>query len=122
MTTTNNINPRWFAPELLQQHGHVSTHSDVWSFGMVCLELLSGEVPFSSIPRDIAVLRELDNGKLPKHPGRSATAQGLSDEIWALLQKCWQRKPESRPSIEEIKKSLMVLKGLASPQGDASFD
>ncbi|KAF8168726.1 kinase-like domain-containing protein [Pholiota molesta] len=118
MTTTNNINPRWFAPELLQQHGHVSTHSDVWSFGMVCLELLSGEVPFSSIPRDIAVLRELDNGKLPKHPGRSATAQGLSDEIWALLQKCWQRKPESRPSIEEIKKSLMVLKGLASPQAD----
>ncbi|KAF8181559.1 ras guanine nucleotide exchange factor domain-containing protein [Pholiota molesta] len=107
MTTTNNINPRWFAPELLQQHGHVSTHSDVWSFGMVCLELLSGEVPFSSIPRDIAVLRELDNGKLPKHPGRSATGAGS---------KCWQRKPESRPSIEEIKKSLMVLKGLASPK------
>ena len=116
MTTSNSVNPRWFAPELLQQHGSVSTHSDVWSFGMICLEILSGEPPFSNMQRDIAVMRELDNGKLPKHPGRIAMTQGLSDEMWALLQRCWQKKPELRPSIGDIRKSILEIRGV-SPTG-----
>ncbi|KAH9483782.1 Serine/threonine-protein kinase STY17 [Psilocybe cubensis] len=110
MTSTQNINPRWFAPELLQ-NAPVSTHSDVWSFGMVCLELLSGDVPYSSITRDIAVLRELDNGKLPEHPGRDKALQGLSDEMWELMKTCWTKRPQSRPSIVSIKAQLIEIKG-----------
>jgi len=107
MTTSYSVNPRWFSPELLTESGPVSTHSDVWSFGMLCLEILSGDVPFADIKRDIAVLREIDNGVLPKHPGRVAISQGLSDAIWKVLQKCWGREPSTRPSITEVKNSLL---------------
>jgi son of sevenless-like protein len=107
MTTSYSVNPRWFSPELLTESGPVSTHSDVWSFGMLCLEILSGDVPFADIRRDIAVLREIDNGALPKHPGRDAISQGLSDAIWQVLQKCWEREPTMRPSITEVKNSLL---------------
>ena len=111
MTTSYSVNPRWFAPELLTESGPVSTHSDVWSFGMVCLEILSGDVPFADIKRDIAVLREIDKGVLPKHPGRVSTSQGLSDAIWQDLQKCWEREPTMRPSITEVKNSLLGIGG-----------
>jgi son of sevenless-like protein len=74
---------------------------------MLCLEILSGDVPFADIKRDIAVLREIDNGALPKHPGRDAISQGLSDAIWQVLQKCWEREPTMRPSITEVKNSLL---------------
>ncbi|KDR73425.1 hypothetical protein GALMADRAFT_124495 [Galerina marginata CBS 339.88] len=108
-TATHSMNPRWFAPELLHS-APVSTHSDVWSFGMVCLEILSGELPYSHITRDIAVLRELDNGKLPERPGRIATSQGLSDDMWDLMEKCWQTKPASRPSISDIKVAMLEMR------------
>ncbi|KDR72786.1 hypothetical protein GALMADRAFT_212816 [Galerina marginata CBS 339.88] len=39
-TATHSLNPRWFAPELLHS-APITMHSDVWSFGMVCLEMLS---------------------------------------------------------------------------------
>jgi len=75
---------------------------------MLCLEIFSGDVPFANIKRDIAVFREIDNGILPKHPGPVAVSRGLSDAIWKILQKCWERKPAMRPSITEVKNSLLA--------------
>ncbi|KAF5386738.1 hypothetical protein D9615_001785 [Tricholomella constricta] len=117
MTSSPNLNPRWFAPELLRQTDPSSPHSDVWSFAMVCLELMTGEQPFSRISRDITVLRELDQGKLPERPGRQVTAQGLSDDLWSLMKKCWHKKPEARPSMTIVKEKLAEIRGLptASP-------
>lgn len=115
MTASPNINPRWFAPELLLKNGPLSTHSDVWSFGMFCLELLSGDQPYANIPRDVAVLREIDRGKLPERPGRLATGQGLTDEMWTLMKKCWNKNPGSRPSMTEIKTKLLQIRGMTIP-------
>ncbi|KAF8163016.1 ras guanine nucleotide exchange factor domain-containing protein [Crassisporium funariophilum] len=115
MTMSNSINPRWFAPELLKQTGPVSTHSDVWSFAMTCLEILSGEQPFSNITLDIAVMRNLDKGKLPDRPGRLVTAQGLTDDMWALMRRCWHEKPKSRPSIADVKTALLEIRELVAP-------
>ncbi|KAF8906062.1 hypothetical protein CPB84DRAFT_1844704 [Gymnopilus junonius] len=117
IVTSDDINPRWFAPELIKQSGPVSTHSDIWSFAMVCLEILSGQMPYSNITRDIAVLREVDNGKLPQRPGRLATSQGLTDDMWAFMITCWQDKPDIRPSILDVKTRLLELRGVISPLG-----
>ncbi|KAJ7470512.1 ras guanine nucleotide exchange factor domain-containing protein [Mycena latifolia] len=103
----DTTNSRWFAPELLRNNCSVSTQSDVWSFAMVCLELITGEPPFSKIAHDITVLRELEQGKTPDRPGPAATVRGLSDELWALMRKCWHRKPESRPSAATVKSRLL---------------
>lgn len=114
MPSSDAANTRWFAPELLRNGGAVSTRSDVWSFAMVCLELMTGQPPYSNIPRDNTVLRELDHGKIPDRPGRAVTSRGLSDELWALLCKCWHKKPESRPSAATVKSRLLHLRGLGA--------
>ncbi|TFK42874.1 ras guanine nucleotide exchange factor domain-containing protein [Crucibulum laeve] len=118
MTSSPGINPRWIAPELLLKNAALSTHCDVWSFGMVCLELVTGEQPFSKITRDIAVQRELDHGKIPDRPGREATAQGLSDDMWNLMKKCWHKKPESRPSVAEVRRKLFEIQEISTYSGD----
>ncbi|KAG5645836.1 hypothetical protein DXG03_005177 [Asterophora parasitica] len=112
MTSSSNLNPRWFAPELLRQTDPLSPSSDVWSFAMVCLELMTGEQPFSKISRDIIVLRDLDGGKLPERPSRQVTAQGLSDDLWALMKKCWHKKPDHRPSMTAIRERIAEIQGL----------
>jgi len=83
---------------------------------MVCLEIFSSNVPFADIKRDIAP-REIDNGLRPKHPGRVATLQGLADTIWHVLRKCWEREPRMRPSITEVKNSLLGIEGGVSTVG-----
>ncbi|KAF9050727.1 hypothetical protein BDZ89DRAFT_1098758 [Hymenopellis radicata] len=112
MSTSPSMNPRWSAPELFRNTGSYSTHSDVWSFGMVALELLTGEQPFNSLPRDITVLRELDNGKIPDRPVAFAAPRGLHNELWELMRRCWHRKPASRPSISFVKTRLLELRGI----------
>lgn len=83
---------------------------------MVCLELMTAEQPYSNIARDVAVLRELDKGKTPDRPGRLVTSRGLSDELWLLMRKCWNKKPQSRPTIATIRSKLGDLR--ARPAGE----
>ncbi|KAJ7489946.1 ras guanine nucleotide exchange factor domain-containing protein [Mycena galericulata] len=106
-TSFDTVNARWSAPELLRNNGPVSIQSDP---------------PYNNIPRDITVLRELDQGKIPERPGHNATTSGLSDDLWALMRKCW-RKPESRPSAASVKSRLLRLRGLggSSPKRPSFF-
>lgn len=85
---------------------------------MVCLEILSGHQPFSNISRDIAVMREIDHGKIPERPGRVV---GLNDDVWALMRKCWTKKPEARPSIKEVKEKLLEIRGIPNSFGGYIF-
>ncbi|KAJ6455838.1 ras guanine nucleotide exchange factor domain-containing protein [Mycena sanguinolenta] len=101
--------PRWSPPELLRIGGSTSKSADVWSFAMTALELMTGQPPFHSITSDITVLRELDHGKIPDRP------EGLSDELWGFMRKCWRNKPTSRPSAVAVNSKLLELRGLAVP-------
>ncbi|TFK72558.1 ras GEF [Pluteus cervinus] len=116
VTSVSGINPRWFAPEVVQQTEPLSTHADIWSFGMVCLEIISGQQPYSTISRDISVVRELDQGKTPERPGRHIMQQGLTDELWSLMQKCWQKKPRLRPSMTQVRLKLSSIRGLTASE------
>ncbi|KAK0210526.1 kinase-like domain-containing protein [Desarmillaria ectypa] len=115
MTSSPTINPRWGAYELLQTSGTISTFSDVWSFAMVALEILSDEQPFSYIQGDAIVQHEVYLGRFPRRPGRDVTARGLSDDVWSLMQCCWRKKPQSRPPMTEIKEKLLFIRGLTLP-------
>ncbi|KAJ7940895.1 kinase-like domain-containing protein [Mycena leptocephala] len=112
IASSDTVNPRWSAPELLRNHGSTSKQSDVWSFAMVALELMTGQPPYSNTPRDITVLRELDQGKIPDHPGRAATLRGLSDGLWSFMRKCWHKRPDSRPLAAAANCRLRQLRGI----------
>jgi son of sevenless-like protein len=113
-STTGMSNSRWTAPEIINPAlvGHsrasASTCTDVWSFGMLSLELTTGQRPYSDIIQDIAVVICLSKGQLPSRP---AVAHDLADELWAVMMKCWNKSPESRPSMTSIKAHLKEFRG-----------
>jgi hypothetical protein len=47
-------------------------------------------------------------------PERPANSQeiGLSDEIWNIMQTCWDPEPSKRPKIEDVVKFLANAQGL----------
>jgi son of sevenless-like protein len=109
--TTPTGSLRWYAPELVRESTSFSEKSDVWSYGMTCLEVLSGKVPYSEISRDMGVLRAIDKGQRPIRPEVDVTLQSLLASVWNLLQQCWQQDSKSRPSISAVKNFLQQIQG-----------
>jgi len=103
-------NIRWCSPEVVKGWPF-SAQSDVWSYGMTCLELLSGDVPYSEIRQDLSVLQAIDKGGLPNRPRTDATLDGLLESVWLLLRRCWQIEPKSRPPISVVKAALQRIRG-----------
>lgn len=56
-------------------------------------------------------------GTRPKRPSNSAEV-GLSDEIWAIMQACWEREPTKRPKIGEVVKVFAKALNIPDLQED----
>ncbi|KAF7975961.1 hypothetical protein HWV62_8092 [Athelia sp. TMB] len=106
-------NVRWAAPELFQVPDDgsvptVNTHSDVYSYGSVTLEILSGNVPFSYLLRDAQVVMEVFKGVKPRRPATPF----MTNALWDFISQCWRDEPQARPDAEELLKSMHgFLKG-----------
>ncbi|CUA74960.1 Rap guanine nucleotide exchange factor [Rhizoctonia solani] len=108
---------RWMAPELFQvdtstSSSGVTSASDVWSFGMLCLEVLTGQPPFYPKHRiDGQVIATLIQGNLPERPEpqEAMYQRGLSDEMWKLMNRCWGWKPSARPEMRNLASEVRKL-------------
>jgi son of sevenless len=96
---------RWLAPERITSASVASPNerADIWSFGLLCLEVFTGKEPYHSYS-DIYILVLLTKGDHPEHPGSAAV--GLSPEMWDLMVSCWQIDPAQRPSMFEIQSTI----------------
>lgn len=116
--TFSNLNSRarWTAPEIscnLESQVHTSdsemlnfpSKADVYSFGMVCYEVITGALPFSSISGQ-SVVKKVLNGDRPQLPDH------LPNELRLLIEECWISEPSRRPSFAEIAEKLENLKYL----------
>jgi hypothetical protein len=81
----------------------------VWSFGMLSVEIFTDNVPFSHISNEANIPLALRDGPLPTRPDNSITIRGLSDAMWSLMNQCWLRDPESRPSMSEIRAAIQDM-------------
>ncbi|NWW76550.1 FES kinase, partial [Climacteris rufus] len=94
---------KWTAPEALN-YGRYSSESDVWSFGILLWEAFSlGAVPYAN---------------LSNQQTREAVEQGVRldspdqcpEEVYQLMQRCWEYNPCKRPSFSTIHQDLIAIR------------
>ncbi|KAJ7456037.1 kinase-like domain-containing protein [Mycena galericulata] len=97
----------WMAPELLS--GSLPrAPSDVYAFGMTLYELYTGEIPMSTIPYSDFIELIFKFGVRPQRPEEDEFPR-LSDGIWDLAERCWDKDPKARPSATQIHDTLQLL-------------
>ncbi|CAG9762478.1 unnamed protein product [Ceutorhynchus assimilis] len=89
----------WMAPEVIRD-STFSKASDIWSYGVLLWELLTGEVPYKGIDT-LAVAYGVACNKLTL-PIPSTCPQPWRE----LMEKCWESDPHHRPSFEQILEDL----------------
>ncbi|KAF8747019.1 Protein tyrosine kinase, partial [Rhizoctonia solani] len=102
-TTAQAGSIRWVAPELLLEGASRSKMSDVYALGMTILEAFTGAVPYyPECSRDFQVLLAVQQGVLPTRPVSQLPNDSKGDQMWSLLETCWDREPDARPSAIEV--------------------
>ncbi|KAF8548432.1 kinase-like protein [Imleria badia] len=100
---------RWAAPELLDlvdhgdaktQHTGPTTQSDIYSFGGIMFQILSGKVPYHYYSRDMQIVAAIFKGETTTRPDNPR----VTDNRWGFIQRCWSsfRNVVQRPSSEEV--------------------
>ncbi|KAJ7514590.1 hypothetical protein O6H91_23G051300 [Diphasiastrum complanatum] len=110
--TPNVGTRRWKAPEVFnveddEEDRPTRFHpfkTDVYSFGIVCAEILTGKEPFGE---DLFGLwRRVKGGERPKLP------QSCPTRLVFLVTKCWDGNPLQRPHFLKICEELRYIKEL----------
>ncbi|TDL20548.1 kinase-like protein [Rickenella mellea] len=103
---------RWQAPELLMacrfegESGGITVKSDVYAFACVCLEVFTGEVPFSNLRDGAVIMAVAVRDERPPRPPEPATTRGLDDSYWSLMESCWVTQPAERRSMDTVMVTL----------------
>ncbi|XP_024027720.1 uncharacterized protein LOC21391009 isoform X2 [Morus notabilis] len=94
----------WMAPELLNGSSSlVSEKVDVFSFGIVLWELLTGEEPYADLHYGAIIGGILSNTLRPPVP------EFCNPEWKSLMERCWASEPSERPSFTEIANQLRAM-------------
>ncbi|KAJ7846469.1 kinase-like domain-containing protein [Mycena leptocephala] len=99
----------WMAPELLDEIPPGTSPSptrDIYAFGCTLLEMFTGKRPFAGVSSRTVMLK-VSRGERPSRPD-SASSSDLTNETWAVIEKCWKQKPSERPSARQVLKGLGV--------------
>lgn len=93
----------WAPPEAFATDKALTPAADVYSFGMMLWEMLTGDVPFGQHnPLHVLQLIAVDRSRpfIPSHVG---------DQLSMLLKQCWAPEASQRPSATVINLTMHML-------------
>jgi len=102
----------WMAPELLNGSSNkVSEKVDVFSFGIVMWELLTGDEPYADMHYGAIIGGIVSNTLRPPVPN-------WCDPSWrSLMEQCWSADPTARLTFTEIVNELRAMAASLHPRG-----
>ncbi|KAG1795550.1 kinase-like domain-containing protein, partial [Suillus subaureus] len=87
---------RWAAPELLsgEEPASATTQSDMYSFGNIMLQVLTGNVPWCHLTCDFQITYQVViEGKIHPRPHDLY----VTDRHWNFMTRCWSMPFTDRP-------------------------
>ncbi|ESO07211.1 hypothetical protein HELRODRAFT_186886 [Helobdella robusta] len=86
---------KWTAIEAITSQ-NFSIKSDVWSFGILLVELVTyGNTPYPGMTAAEVQLKLQGAFRHPKPPG-------CSDELYEIMLQCWHANPQKRPTFDSL--------------------
>jgi serine/threonine protein kinase len=85
----------YMAPEILQGQKYTKA-SDIYSFGMIMWEFMTGRRPFWDRNHDIELIIDICDGLRP--PIVTNAPEGYIE----LMKECWHSDPDKRPTADDI--------------------
>ncbi|EMD33665.1 hypothetical protein CERSUDRAFT_159906 [Gelatoporia subvermispora B] len=107
---------RYAAPEVqaLEVTEGPTRESDIYSLAMVVWEMFTGLEPYYNIRSEGEIYTQVYHYRSRPQRPEQAAGLGLSDELWALVERCWQHDPQDRPTVEYIEG---VMQGIRADLG-----
>ncbi|XP_052869519.1 uncharacterized protein LOC128275151 [Anopheles cruzii] len=91
----------WMAPEVIRNEP-CNEKVDIWSYGVVLWELLTGEVPYKNVDSSQIIFGVGNNSLYLLIPS------SCPDGFKLLIKQCWSAKPRNRPSFKIILQHLDI--------------
>ncbi len=85
----------YIAPEVLNGNPYTSA-SDIYSFGIIMIEMSTGNPPYASVSHDEKLALAICNGLRPR------VAKGTPQCYIDLINKCLDANPQDRPTAREL--------------------
>jgi Ca2+-binding EF-hand superfamily protein len=94
--------PQWSSPEILRGTSY-TVSTDTYSFGVLMWEVTHSKIPYYEegyASQNAIIAAVLTNNVRPR------VSQFCDPRLAKLMQRCWQRDPAARPTMQDILKEL----------------
>ena len=119
LTRENLGSNKWSAPEMYscaeavdgEQSLAFPRKADVYSYGVVCSEIVTGMDPFHNVD-DLRMSERYELITNSLNLLRPELPQSCPEHLASLIRKCWDKDPVKRPTFTQISEALRYLKCL----------
>ena len=103
--------PLYMAPEAIDGARDATPAVDVFAFGVLAYEMLSGRVPF----RDSPAFAQLEGVSVAPPRPLGSVREGIPFEVALLVDRCLAFEPEERPTARELHAILSAAQVSSAP-------